>query len=903
MNRDRDRKAKDDCGTGGHGDGRCKWLGAIARSFPAIALALCGLVGSEAQEAVAQTAAAAGVTYGQPKVSPGEFSAELNRLPWAAWPQSPESKPSRFLGQPFVQPKFMTASPSRPLAPATLGTTLAPMPSPIQNFLGLSYLDTCWLVFECAGWPPSPNGDVGPNHFIEAVNDAVIAIYNKAGGLLTAFITDDSVLGAAAGPACGFAYGSDPVVLYDWLADRFILSWRSYSSAKPGDPLTPSRCIAVSKTSDPVAGGWWLYSIPMETGTPGSPPIGDDNDNARFGLWHDCLYLGVNEFDATGNYDGVAFASFSRADLYSGAPLTYALGWLPPASNAFAMVPSNNLGRGTNAAQPGTPNYFVSQSRTGSSFEVRTFTSGPNCGAGGTLSAPTNVSHASYSIATLGNAVPQPNTTNKLDSIDDRILPKVQYRKVGNTESLWVTHNVDPCADASCTSVNPTAMQWAQIDVTGGRIATTPVQQQIFAPDATLYRWMGSLAVDRHGNMALGYSTSNSIAPNFPSIAYSGRLATDPPNTLAQAEMQLIAGAGAQLSCGGLACSGWGHYSAMSVDPADDCTFWYVNQYYGSQKNGSSGNWQTRIGSFRFPSCMGLSTTTTVASSVNPASAGREVAFTATVSASSATGTVTFIDGGAAIIGCAAVTLSGGQAQCATSALGAGTHPIVARYSGDSIDSASQSAPLIQLVNPVLPSSLVNAGFEFPEIPALGTRYQYNPTASGVGWRFVGTSGIQRNGSALGAKRAPAGKQAAFVQGTGSIAQTVYLNTGTYTLSFKAARRECCAAPFPQPVMVTVDGTPIGSLVSPPKPKFNSFTMSFAVVTSGAHTIMFAGTNPDDNTTFIDVVALRTESGIASGRGNGNGAASLATLPRYTGNGSNATSSILPLSEAIAEPL
>jgi hypothetical protein len=209
------------------------------------------------------------------------------------------------------------------------------------------------------------------------------------------------------------------------------------------------------------------------------------------------------------------------------------------------------------------------------------------------------VSQTSYPVATIGNVVPQPNTTNMLDNIDDRIMQKVQYRKIGGVESLWVTHNVD-------TPSGTTAMQWAQIDVTGGTIVTTPVQQQIY-PDTTttLWRWMGSLAVDNQGNMALGYSTSNSTSPNFPSIAYSGRLASDSPNTLPQTEVQLVAGAGSQTNtCGGAPCHRWGDYTAMSVDPADDCTFWYTNEYYSSPANGASGNWQTRIGSFKFSSCV-----------------------------------------------------------------------------------------------------------------------------------------------------------------------------------------------------------------------------------------------------------------------------------------------------------
>ena len=117
---------------------------------------------------------------------------------------------------------------------------------------------------------------------------------------------------------------------------------------------------------------------------------------------------------------------------------------------------------------------------------------------------------------------------------------------------------------------------------------------------------MGSIAADKDGNVAIGYSTSNGVAPNFPSIAYAGRLATDPPNTLPQTETQLIAGGGSQLfDCGGGPCHRWGDYSSMSVDPVDDCTFWYTDEYYPNQTEGDPArrNWHTRIGSFKFPDC------------------------------------------------------------------------------------------------------------------------------------------------------------------------------------------------------------------------------------------------------------------------------------------------------------
>jgi len=264
----------------------------------------------------------------------------------------------------------------------------------------------------------------------------------------------------------------------------------------------------------------------------------------------------------------------------------------------------------------GTPNYLVSESAIAFGFEVRKFTAGPNCGAGGTLSAPVSVAHPGYSVP--ANPVTQPGTSNTLDMVDDRLMQKVHYLNIGGTESLWVVHNVLSAGTATV------ALQWAQLDVTGGTIAATPVQQQIYAPDEALHRWMGSLAVDASGDMALGYSTSS--ATQFPSIAYSGRLAGDTLGTLPQTEVQLTAGGGSQTNdCGG-PCQRWGDYSAMSLDP-DGCTFWYTNQYYDSPANGSSGNWQTRIGSFKFPSCTAETSsaptvTTTAISGITSAAAG-----------------------------------------------------------------------------------------------------------------------------------------------------------------------------------------------------------------------------------------------------------------------------------------
>jgi hypothetical protein len=165
------------------------------------------------------------------------------------------------------------------------------------------------------------------------------------------------------------------------------------------------------------------------------------------------------------------------------------------------------------------------------------------------------------------------------------------------------------------------------------------------------------------------------------------------------------------------------------------------------------------------------------------------------------------------------------------------------------------SSPLAQVVNsaPPPPPALVNPGFE---TPALGSGFQYNPSGAGIGWTFSGNSGIQHNGSAWGAAAAPDGVQTAFVQSTSSISQALSLNAGNYTLGFKAAQRNCCLTPNLQPIKVTVDGTQIGSLVTPTSTSFGNVSIQFTVASTGVHTIAFVGTNPNSNSTFIDAVTL-----------------------------------------------
>jgi hypothetical protein len=383
-------------------------------------------------------------------------------------------------------PEARVVHPEGPSLPGPL----APMPTPSVNVNGMSFSDTCTGGQCGSGHPPDPDGDVGLNHYILSMNSAV-GIYNKSGTLLASF-TENSLFAGTGLPQCdGQAFG-DPQTVYDYLNDRWILSWFAFTLNGNNQQAPIYQCFAASKTNNPVSGGWWLYAVRVDPGGTGFPPTGTLDDYPKLGFWQDCLYMGANAFSNTGAFTGTEFWSFSYTDMEAGAPLGAAVAYVANTSDPFTPVPATMHGNpASSRPAAGTPEYFVSESQTAFAYEVRKFTAGTDCGGGGSLGTATNVSQTSYIVP--GVVVPQPNTTTRLDPVDDRIKQKVQYRKVGSIESLWVTHNVQ----VSSSTVRP---QWAQITVTGGTIATTPAQQQIYGPDATLYRWMPSIAADNAGD-------------------------------------------------------------------------------------------------------------------------------------------------------------------------------------------------------------------------------------------------------------------------------------------------------------------------------------------------------------------------------------------------------------------
>jgi len=496
---------------------------------------------------------------GEP-VYPAVFDGDLRDLPQTA-PEAPAPIPLRYV--PGQEPK---GSPPQIAdwvdSVAQTGLGDGQMPVPIENFAGLDFTGYG------AGWPPDTVGDVGPDHYIQAVNTSV-GIYDKDTGAHLVGLTFDDFFTGPAGTPCDTANAGDVVVLYDASVDRWVVTDFAWFNFNTG-PFY--QCIAVSQSGDPVAGGWTFYALRADTGS----FTGYLNDYPKLGVWSDGWYMSANMFQINppGPGFGVRVWALDREAMINGDPLEEVHFDTCMGGVCDSLLPSNYRG----ALPPaGSPNYFMGAVAPDALvlFEFDVDWTDP---LNSTFTGPVVVPVAPFAIAP---SIPQPGTVALLDSLSFRLMMQLQYRNIDGVQSLWATHSV--------ASGGVVGLRWYEVQDPGG--AAQLVQQGTYQPDSS-YRWMGSLGVDQDGNMAIGYSLSSSSI--YPSIKYAGRLAGEIPGLLPQNEATLINGTGSQTGI-----SRWGDYSAMSVDPLDDCTFWYTTEYYLSNGN----NWQTRIGSFKFPSC------------------------------------------------------------------------------------------------------------------------------------------------------------------------------------------------------------------------------------------------------------------------------------------------------------
>ncbi|MBI5964420.1 MAG: S-layer homology domain-containing protein [Chloroflexi bacterium] len=468
-----------------------------------------------------------------------------------------------------------------PLAVQTIYGGGGGMPLPTANFDG---------VGASGSLPPDSNGDIGydpatrKKYYMQWVNTqlqiwevtnplAPVSLYGPTAGNVALF--------SGMGGICQTNNNGDPIVLYDHLANRWLASQFAFTFA----PGNFHQCIAVSATADPL-GVWYRYDFLYSTSI--------FNDYSKFGVWPDGYYMSVNQFD---NNNGLAWRGagavvFNRTAMLAGAAammIYFDVGAVT--LNYGGMLPSDLDGP---APAAGTPNAFSEWDDTSWlgdaqdtlriwNFHVDWVTPA-NSTFGLASFAPNQLISTSDVDPNLADIV-QPGTAQRLDSIPDRLMYRLQYRNFGSYQTLVGNHSVD------ANGADKGGVHWFELRNSGA--GWSLYQDGVYAPD-TDSRWMGSVAMDTSGDIALGYSVSSGTTS--PSIRYTGRYPADPLGSMIQGEVSMIAGAGSQTHSSGR----WGDYSMMAVDPLDDCTFWYTQEYYSAT---SSASWKTRIGSFRTPVC------------------------------------------------------------------------------------------------------------------------------------------------------------------------------------------------------------------------------------------------------------------------------------------------------------
>ncbi len=429
--------------------------------------------------------------------------------------------------------------------------------------------------------PPDPVGDIGPNYYVQSINNsggATVVVYNKTDGTVAAGPFSMENL-ADPGHACASGSG-DPIILYDQGAGRWFM--QEFSSS--GNYM----CIYISQTGDPISGGWYFYGFQA----PAFP------DYPHFGVWPDAYYGTANEsralyaFDRANMLNGATARPMQRFQLsdlpgygFEAATPADWDGVLPPPAGSPGII-MRHVDEEAHSTYPNNPSTDL--------LEIYAFQVDFDTPANSTVTQLPDITIADYNSWFVDYStffsVPQPGSSTRLDPIREVILNRLQYRNFGSYESLTGVFptNINPATTGSDVNAG---LRWFELRKVGGGNWSLH-QEGTYDPGAsTENRFVGSLAQDGSGNLALGYSYTNTDPANpvFPSLKYTGRLAADPLGVMTQAETDLALGTAA----GG---GRWGDYAAMAVDPVDDCTFWFTAEYQLT-------NWQTRIAAFRFDTC------------------------------------------------------------------------------------------------------------------------------------------------------------------------------------------------------------------------------------------------------------------------------------------------------------
>ncbi len=461
-------------------------------------------------------------------------------------------------------PQFIEKAPFRPDGAMQTSTSVSSnAPTTISQFEGVGEgLGGYNAIYV----PPDTNGDVDGSYFVQTVN-VDLAVFSKSTGSAVLGPVSINTLWDGFGGDCEFTNDGDPIVTYDQFTGRWIIS----QFAATNTPYL--ECVAVSTTSNPT-GTYHRYAYSFGSDFPDYPKVG---------VWptEDAYFITFNMFAPS--YLEARVCAFQTSKLIAGSANTMQCFATPTASLLAADLD------GTTLPAAGTDGYAVA--RSGSGLVSWRINLDWNNSSNSTFSGPTTVSGvASYSNACSGGGtcITQPKPAAKLDSLGSRLMHRAAYRIVGGQASLVLNHSVTTSFVSGRKTTTSAGVRWYELRPSGSALSVH--QQGTFAPDAT-FRWMGSIAMDKLGNIGLGYSASSGTL--YPSIRYTGRLASDLLNTM-QTEATIINGSGSQQQY-----TRWGDYSSLAPDP-DGCRLWYTTEYLAEK---GSFNWHTRIASFKFSNC------------------------------------------------------------------------------------------------------------------------------------------------------------------------------------------------------------------------------------------------------------------------------------------------------------
>ncbi len=415
--------------------------------------------------------------------------------------------------------------------------------------------------------PPDTTGSIGATQFVQWVNSEY-NVYDKTTGAKTLGPIAGNALWSGFGGACQTRNDGDPIVLFDKLAGRWFFAQNTFAT-----PYTT--CIAVSTTSD-ATGSFNRYAFAV-TPTTSFP------DYPKWGIWSDGYYQTFNAFKNGQSFANSEVCAADRTNILAGNAAT--LQCFTTTSAYFSLLPADN--DGLTAPPAGEPESLADWIDT-THINFWQFHVDFAVPANSTFTGPTAVVVNAFTqvCPTTRICVPE-GSGEKVDSLGDRLMYRLAYRNFGTYESMLMAQTVKPVAHTTST----TAVRWYEFR---NPASPTVFQQATFQDAATKNYWIPSIAQDKQGNIAMGFSSAAKVLN--PSVWYTGRLVTDPINTMETTKV-MVAGTGFQKTTS----NRWGDYSTMSVDPNDDCTFWFTEEYY---KTTGSFNWATRIGSFKFPGCI-----------------------------------------------------------------------------------------------------------------------------------------------------------------------------------------------------------------------------------------------------------------------------------------------------------